>query len=322
VPALAGAQPASPQQPVTHEVLWLMPRVGAPAVSPDGKWAVFPVTEPAYDEKKEVSDVWIVAAWGSSVSPAEIVRVDPATRKQTGLTTFAAAKAAALDWQPPQEFTFTNAKGRTVHSFVVLPAGFDPAREYPLLVLIHGGHANMWRDQISLRWNYHLLASPGYVVLLTDYRELMMGMPFWEDPRAWLDQSPIAYARDFKTPMLLSVGERDFQVPLNNTLEMYAALQRMRVPARLLVWPEENHCILKGEDSVVFYREVRDWLARWLGATLTARPERTSPPSSGRGRRPRSLPPAPSPSAALPVPGRPRRGRASSRPPRTTPATR
>jgi dipeptidyl aminopeptidase/acylaminoacyl peptidase len=298
----------------------------------------------------------IVASWGSSVNPAELVRVDPAAKKQSRLTSFNVEKAAALDWQPPQEFAFTGAKGRPIHSFVVLPAGFDPARKYPLLVLIHGGHANMWRDQISLRWNYHLLASPGYVVLLTDYRgstgygeqftldilgdplrgpaddinqaadeaikrypfidatrqaaggasygghltnwleatttryrclvshaglssletqwstsdvmygrELMMGTPFWESPRVWLDQSPIAYAKDFKTPILLSVGENDFRVPMNNTLEMYAALQRQRVPTRLLVWPDENHWILKGENSRVFYREVREWLAKWLG---------------------------------------------------------
>src|SRR5207237_1275698 len=38
-----------------------------------------------------------------------------------------------------------------------------------LLVEVHGGAANMWRDQITLRWNYHLLAEPGYVVLLTNY---------------------------------------------------------------------------------------------------------------------------------------------------------
>jgi len=237
----------------------------------------------------------------------------------------------------------------------VLPPGFDPAKKYPLFVLIHGGHANMWRDQITLRWNYHLLAHPGYVVLLTDYRgstgygeaftldiagdplrgpandinraadeaikrfpyidasrqaaggasygghltnwleatttrykclvshaglsslqtqwgtsdaiynrEVMMGGPFWENTKTWLDQSPVAYAKDFKTPMLLSVGENDFRVPMNNTLEMYAVLQRMRVPARLMVWPDENHWILKPENSRVFYREVAAWLAKWL----------------------------------------------------------
>ena len=54
-PVIAAAQAqATPKTPVTHEALWLMKRVGAPAPSPDGTWVVFSVTEPAYDEKKEV----------------------------------------------------------------------------------------------------------------------------------------------------------------------------------------------------------------------------------------------------------------------------
>jgi dipeptidyl aminopeptidase/acylaminoacyl peptidase len=297
----------------------------------------------------------VVASWGSAVQPAEIVRIDVPARKLRNLTELNVAKAASIDWPPLIEFSFTATSGRSIHSFLALPPGFDPARQYPLLVLIHGGHASMWRDQITLRWNYHLLASPGYVVLLTDYRgstgygerftldilgdplrgpaqdvdqaadeairrypfidaarqaaggasygghlanwleatsaryrclishaglsslqtqwstsdqvhhrELMMGGPFWERPQPWLDQSPVVHAKSFKTPMLLSVGENDYRVPLNNTLEMYAVLQRMSVPTRLLVWPDENHWILKPENSRVFYREVRDWLARWL----------------------------------------------------------
>jgi dipeptidyl aminopeptidase/acylaminoacyl peptidase len=38
----------------------------------------------------------------------------------------------------------------------------------------------------------------------------------------------------------------------------------MRVPSRLVVFPDENHWILKGENSRVFYAEVADWLGRWL----------------------------------------------------------
>ena len=92
-----------------------------------------------------------------------------------------------------------------------------------------------------------------------------MGGPFWEKHgRSGSTRARSPTPKDFKTPMLLSVGENDFRVPMNNTLEMYAVLQRMRVPARLLVWPDENHWILKGENSRVFYREVHDWLARWL----------------------------------------------------------
>ena len=45
-------------------------------------------------------------------------------------------------------------------------------------------------------------------------------------------------------------------MPLNQTLENWSVLQRLRVPSRLLVWPEENHWILKAENSRKFYREV------------------------------------------------------------------
>jgi dipeptidyl aminopeptidase/acylaminoacyl peptidase len=299
----------------------------------------------------------LVANWGSSIEPSEIVRIDPQTKRHVPLTKFATAKAAAIDWQPLQHFWFTSSRGRRIHSMIALPSGFDPSRKYPLLVEIHGGAANMWRDQITLRWNYHLLARPGYVVLLTNYsgstgfgeefarsirfdpfegpaneineaadeairryrfidgarqmaagasygghlvnwleatttryralishaglvnaeaqwgtsdgiyhRELMAGGPPWQQTDTWRNQNPIRRAASFKTPILLSVGEKDYRVPLNNTLEMWSALQRMRVPSRLLVWPDENHWILNGENSRVFYQEVQAWLAKWLGA--------------------------------------------------------
>src|SRR5262245_44927519 len=51
---------------ITHEDIWLMKRVGAPVPSPDGKWVAFSVTEPAYDEKDQVSDLWICATDGST----------------------------------------------------------------------------------------------------------------------------------------------------------------------------------------------------------------------------------------------------------------
>src|SRR5260370_23790371 len=53
-------------KPITHETLFLMKRVGAPLPSPDGKSVVFSVTEPAYDEKEVVSDLWLVPSDGSA----------------------------------------------------------------------------------------------------------------------------------------------------------------------------------------------------------------------------------------------------------------
>src|SRR5512144_1375313 len=57
---------AAEKRPITHEDVWLMKRVGAPAVSPDGRWAVVPVAEPSYDPAKSASDLWIVPVDGST----------------------------------------------------------------------------------------------------------------------------------------------------------------------------------------------------------------------------------------------------------------
>jgi dipeptidyl aminopeptidase/acylaminoacyl peptidase len=303
----------------------------------------------------------LVASYGSSVNPLEIVAVDPAARQHTNLTHINTSAAAAIDWSPPQHFYFTSAKGRNIHNMIVLPPGFDAGRKYPLLVFIHGGAASFNADQIGLRWNYHLLAAPGYVLLMTDYtgstsfgekfaqaikldplktpgeeinqavdealkrysfidgsrmcaggasygghlanwleatttrykciishagevdlatqwgesdaiydRELTNSGPPWAGSSIWREQSPITYAANWKTPMLLSIGERDFRVPIGNTLENWATLQRMHVPSRLLVWPDAWHWILKPEDSRHFYEEVHAWLATYLKAEVPA----------------------------------------------------
>jgi dipeptidyl aminopeptidase/acylaminoacyl peptidase len=335
--------------------IWSVPASGGEARvavdAPQGVW--LSISVPA-----KAAAAVLFANWEAAHSPAESYRVELATGQRSRLTAFNAGTAKSIDWEPLREFWFTNKLGRSIHSFIAMPPVFDDSKKYPLLVLIHGGHASMWRDSITRRWNYHLLAQPGYVVLLTDYigstgygerftcdilgdplrgpaddlntaadeairrfpfidgtrqaaagasygghlanwleatttrykclvshaglaslysqwatsdsiyhREQMMRGPFWEKSQAWLDQSPAMYAKDFKTPMLLSVGENDFRVPLNNVLEMWSLLQRQRVPGRLLVWPDENHWILKGENSRVFYQEVHQWLARWLGQT-------------------------------------------------------
>jgi dipeptidyl aminopeptidase/acylaminoacyl peptidase len=213
----------------------------------------------------------------------------------------------------------------------------------------------MYRDQFVYRWNYHLVAQPGYVVLLTNYtgstgfgekfaqdvqgdpllgpanelneaadaaiakfpfidatrqaaggasygghlanwlqatttrykclfshaglvnlesqwatsdtiygREVTNGGPVWEQGRIWKEQNPIRFAKDFHTPILLSVGERDFRVPMNNTLENWSVLQRLQIPSRLIVFPDENHWITKGENSRFYYEEIRKWLDKYL----------------------------------------------------------
>jgi dipeptidyl aminopeptidase/acylaminoacyl peptidase len=75
--------------------------------------------------------------------------------------------------------------------------------------------------------------------------------------------SPSAYAKNFKTPTLVIHGELDYRVPLEQGLGMYTALQRKGVPSKLLVFPDENHWVLKPVNSVRWYQEVIGWLDQW-----------------------------------------------------------
>ena len=64
--------------------------------------------------------------------------------------------------------------------------------------------------------------------------------------------------------MLISHGERDFRVPVTQGLEMYGTLKAKGVDAKLIYFPDENHWILKAQNSIFWYGEVFDWLKRYL----------------------------------------------------------
>lgn len=100
---------------------------------------------------------------------------------------------------------------------------------------------------------------------VTQGRRLSMGGELWED-LAGLDRyNPIRQAAGFKTPMLVIHGVKDYRVPYNQGLTLYNVYQAMGLPARLVVYPDENHWILKPHNSRHWYGEVLGWLARWLG---------------------------------------------------------
>ncbi len=78
--------------------------------------------------------------------------------------------------------------------------------------------------------------------------------------------SPNRFAAAFQTPMLVLHGERDYRVPVTQGLELYGVLQAKGVPARLVEYPDENHWVLKPQNSRHWYGEVLGWLKRWLPA--------------------------------------------------------
>lgn len=298
----------------------------------------------------------LVARWESSAVPAEIVRINTSNGKHSALSQFNTERAAGLDMQPFQEFWFESSKGRRIHNWLALPAGFDETKKYPLVLQIHGGPFSSSMDAGHVRWSSHLMAAPGYVVLMTDYtgsvgygeafsrniqndplktpgeeileaaaiaierypfidgqrqvatgasygghlvnwfqattthfkalighaglvdlegqyassdtvynREIMNGSPAWGDSPVWRDQSPSTYANQFSTPILLTIGEKDFRVPINQTISAWTYIQRNQVPGRLLVFHDANHWVMKGPEARYYWEEVHAWLAKYLG---------------------------------------------------------
>ena len=141
----------------------------------------------------------------------------------------------------------------------------------------YGGHLANWLQATTTRYKA-IISHAGEMDLVMQWgtsdsiygREVNSGGPVWGDSPTWRDQSPVMQAGNhakgtgFLTPILITVGEQDFRVPMNNALMNFATQQRLNVPSRLLVFPEAGHWILRGEDSRYWYGEVHAWLAKWL----------------------------------------------------------
>jgi len=84
---------------------------------------------------------------------------------------------------------------------------------------------------------------------------------FWEgDNRTVLERnSPHLGAANFTTPTLVVHGQNDLRVPVNHGMELYQTLLMKGVPSRLLYYPNENHWILKPQNSVFWYQQVQKW---------------------------------------------------------------
>jgi dipeptidyl aminopeptidase/acylaminoacyl peptidase len=285
--------------------------------------------------------------------PAEFYRVGVDGTGLAPITRVNDAFLASFHLRPGESVKYKGAAGKDVQAWIVKPADFDPARKYPLLVLIHGGPQGFWGDGWTYRWNAQVFASAGWVVLQPNprgsvgwgqefiddinadwggraYEDVMRGTdyvetlpyiqkgrtaaagasyggymvnwilghteryralvshdglfdlesmygsteelwfvewefkgPFWEQPELYARWDPKRFVKAFKTPTLVVHGELDYRVPLEQGLALFTALQRRGVPSRLLVFPDENHWVLKPANAVRWYEEVIGWLARW-----------------------------------------------------------
>jgi len=263
-----------------------------------------------------------------------------------------------------REFTVKGWNGGDVQMWAVYPPNFDAKKKWPLLHSIHGGpHAN-WGDNFHFRWNNHVFAAQGYVVVCVNYHgslgwgnkflesnngtfgskehtdieagtdfmlkqgyidekrlaasggsyggkmvawmngrngnhkggdrykayvchagcfdwramyggdagywfDYSLKGPYWDDAVKFAAQNPITEIRHAKTPTLVLHGALDYRVPDQQGLAYFSTLKSLGVPARLVFFPDENHWILKPQNSRLWFSEYFAWLRRYVGSGPT-----------------------------------------------------
>lgn len=300
----------------------------------------------------------LVFAGSSLTAPNEVMRANVDGMGVTALTSVNSAALAPYRLKKAEELDWRGGLNAKVHGFVVKPANFDPAKKYPLIVLIHGGPQGAWNDSWSTRWNPQVWANQGYVVFAPNPRgstgygqkfvdeisndwggkvvpDIMNGVaevikaPYIDknrigaagasyggymvnwllghntDPRfkfkaflshagvynlesmatateeVWFPKwefggmpwdssvqytkwSPNKFVKNFATPTLVTAGELDYRVPVDQSLQLYTTLQLRGVDSKLVVFPDEGHWILKPQNSEFWHGQVFDWFKKYL----------------------------------------------------------
>jgi dipeptidyl aminopeptidase/acylaminoacyl peptidase len=92
------------------------------------------------------------------------------------------------------------------------------------------------------------------------FNEWENGGTYFKAPLGHEKFNPVNYVANWKTPMLIVQGEQDFRIPTTQSLGAFTALQRQGIESKLLIFPDENHWVLKPANSVLWHHTVLDWL--------------------------------------------------------------
>jgi dipeptidyl aminopeptidase/acylaminoacyl peptidase len=89
-----------------------------------------------------------------------------------------------------------------------------------------------------------------------------LGTP-WSNPEAYEKQNPANFVKNWKTPILVVHGGKDYRVVETQGISTFTAAQRLGIPSKLLYFPDENHWVLKPANSILWHETVLAWLDRW-----------------------------------------------------------
>lgn len=291
----------------------------------------------------------------SMLRPAEVVAVSPENGEVSQLTFENEDILKGLKTPEIKQRWITTVDNKEMHAWVLYPPDFNPDNTYPAILICLGGPQGTASQGWSTRWNYRLMASNGYIVIIPNRRgttafgqpwceqisgdyiglnmqdylraademkkepyigkmaaagasyggysiyylagihqkrfsafiahagifnqEQMymmteeMWFPTWDNGGAPWDENPVAkrhysnsphkLVKNWDTPILITHGEIDYRVPVEQGMAAFNAAQMLGVPSEMLLFPDENHWITKPQNSVLWNRTFFAWLDKY-----------------------------------------------------------
>ena len=127
------------------------------------------------------------------------------------------------------------------------------------------GHDHRFKAACSQRGVYNLISMRG-TTDIPFFNDRESGATPWEDVNKLWDASPLKYAPDIQTPLLIEHSEQDFRVPIEQAEQMFAALRLLKKPVEMVRWPREGHELSRAGEPrhrIERVRRIVEWFDRY-----------------------------------------------------------
>jgi len=178
-----------------------------------------------------------------------------------------------------EAFTRANVKDFGGGDYRDIMAAIDAlAREYPIDLHrlgirghSYGGYMTMWAETQTHRFAA-AVAGAGLSDWLSyygvnDIDEWMIpffGASVYDDPAVYAKSDPMHFVKNVTTPTLILVGDSDGEVPVEQSIEWWHALETFKVPTQFVVYPNEGHMFIRSSDARDYEVRALDWFEQWF----------------------------------------------------------
>jgi dipeptidyl aminopeptidase/acylaminoacyl peptidase len=125
------------------------------------------------------------------------------------------------------------------------------------------GHTNRFKCLVSHDGMFNTESAYGSTEELW-FPEWEFGDTPWANREGYRKWSPHLFAAQFKTPTLVVHGQLDFRLDVSEGFQLFTTLQRLKIPSKMLYFPDEGHWVLKPQNSELWYKTVNGWVDGYL----------------------------------------------------------